>query len=55
MWPRRLCIWSGDLVHAQDYMYVACWKYAGEGAKPILLKEPLKYEAIHVQTRNYKS
>lgn len=39
----------------QDYMYVACWKYAGEGAKPILLKEPLKYEAIHVQTRNYKS
>ena len=38
-----------------EYMYVACWKYAGEGQKPILLKEPLKYEAIKVQTRNYKS
>jgi succinate dehydrogenase / fumarate reductase flavoprotein subunit len=39
----------------EDYMYVSCWKYAGEGQKPILLKEPLKYEAIKVQTRNYKS
>ena len=38
-----------------EYMYVGCWKYAGEGQKPILLKEPLKYEAIKVQTRNYKS
>jgi succinate dehydrogenase / fumarate reductase flavoprotein subunit len=39
----------------QDYMYVGCWKYTGEDQKPILLKEPLKYEAIKVQTRNYKS
>ena len=39
----------------KDYMYVSCWKYTGEGAKPILLKENLKYEAIQVQTRNYKS
>ena len=27
----------------------------GDGEKPILIKEPLKYEAIQVQTRNYKS
>ena len=39
----------------KDYMYVSCWKYAGDDEKPILLKEPLKYEAIEVQTRNYKS
>jgi succinate dehydrogenase / fumarate reductase flavoprotein subunit len=39
----------------EDYMYVSCWKYNGDNEKPILLKEPLKYEAIKVQTRNYKS
>ena len=39
----------------KDYMYVSCWKYTGDNEKPILLKEPLKYEAIQVQTRNYKS
>ncbi len=39
----------------KDYMYVSCWKYAGDNEKPILLKEPLNYEAIQVQTRNYKS
>ena len=26
-----------------------------EGKEPVLLKEPLVYEAIKVQTRNYKS
>ena len=39
----------------KDYMYVGCWKYMGDNEKPVLLKEPLKYEAIQVQTRNYKS
>ena len=39
----------------KDYMYVSCWKYTGDNEKPILIKEPLKYEAIQVQTRNYKS
>ena len=39
----------------KDYMYVSCWKYTGEDSKPILLKEPLEYTAIKVQTRNYKS
>jgi succinate dehydrogenase / fumarate reductase flavoprotein subunit len=38
-----------------EYMYVGCWKYMGENQKPMLLKEPLTYEAIKVQTRNYKS
>ena len=39
----------------EEYMYVSCWKYTGDNEKPVLLKEPLKYEAIQVQTRNYKS
>ncbi len=39
----------------KDYMYVSCWKYTGDNEKPILLKEPLNYTEIKVQTRNYKS
>ena len=39
----------------EEFSYVACWKYEGEGKKPELLKEPLNYEYIKVQTRNYKS
>ncbi|MCH5223471.1 MAG: fumarate reductase/succinate dehydrogenase flavoprotein subunit [Muribaculaceae bacterium] len=36
--------------------YVSCWNYAGsDGKAPTLIKEPLRYEAIKVQTRNYKS
>jgi len=40
----------------ENYFYVGCWNYQGDDNKePELLKEPLKYEAIKVQTRNYKS
>ena len=47
---------DGEAARRDDeYMYVSCWKYTGDDEKPILLKEPLKYEAIKVQTRNYKS
>ena len=39
-----------------NYFYVACWNYEGDdNAEPTLIKEPLEYEAIKVQTRNYKS
>ena len=38
----------------ENYFYVACWKYEGEN-EPTLIKEALNYEAIKVQTRNYKS
>lgn len=34
--------------------YVSCWEYQGEGKDPAKYKEPLKYEAIEVKTRNYK-
>ncbi len=47
---------DGEAARRDDkYMYVSCWKYTGDTEKPILIKEPLKYEAIQVQTRNYKS
>ncbi len=40
----------------ENYFYVACWDYQGSDEKaPELIKEPLHYEAIKVQTRNYKS
>ena len=40
----------------ENYFYVSCWKYPGNDEKdPILIKEPLHYEAIKVQTRNYKA
>ncbi len=40
----------------EHYFYVACWDYQGSDEKaPELIKEPLHYEAIKVQTRNYKS
>jgi succinate dehydrogenase / fumarate reductase flavoprotein subunit len=40
----------------ENYFYVACWKYNGDDEKAhTLIKEPLHYEAIKVQTRNYKN
>ena len=40
----------------ENFFYVACWKYNGDDTKaPTLIKEPLHYEAIKVQTRNYKN
>lgn len=39
----------------ENFFYVSCWNYQGEGKKPQLLKEPLEYEFTKVQTRNYKS
>ena len=40
----------------ENYFYVSCWNYQGnDEVAPTLIKEPLEYEAIKVQTRNYKS
>ena len=40
----------------ENFFYVSCWKYNGDDEKaPTLIKEPLHYEAIKVQTRNYKN
>ena len=37
-----------------DFAYVAAWEFAGEGKAPILNKEPLVYENVHLSTRSYK-
>ena len=40
----------------ENFFYVSCWEYQGDDKKePVLYKEPLVYEAIKVQTRNYKN
>lgn len=39
----------------EHYAYVSCWKYSGEGKDPELIKEPLDYEFVKRQQRNYKA
>lgn len=40
----------------ENFFYVGCWEYQGnDDTAPVLTKEPLVYEAIKVQTRNYKN
>ena len=40
----------------ENFFYVGCWEYQGDDTTaPELIKEPLEYEAIKVQTRNYKN
>jgi len=39
----------------EDFSFASCWKFKGEGEEPELLKEPLDYEFIHRQQRNYKA
>ncbi len=38
-----------------NFMYVGAWEYKGENTQPDLHKEELKYEAIEVKSRNYKT
>ncbi len=42
------------LRHDDKFMYVSCWEYQGEDKDPVMLKEPLNYEFVVPQTRNYK-
>jgi succinate dehydrogenase / fumarate reductase flavoprotein subunit len=47
---------DGEALRQDDkFFYVSCWKYTGEGNEPELIKEPLNYEFVEVQQRNYKS
>ena len=40
----------------EKFFYVGCWEYQGnDETAPVLYKEPLEYEIIKVQTRNYKN
>ena len=38
----------------QNFAYVAAWEYAGPDQPPVLNKEPLVYEELHLSTRSYK-
>jgi succinate dehydrogenase / fumarate reductase flavoprotein subunit len=38
----------------ENFAYVAAWEYAGPGRAPVLNKEPLTYEEVHLSTRSYK-
>jgi succinate dehydrogenase / fumarate reductase flavoprotein subunit len=36
------------------FAYVAAWEFTGAGRAPILHKEPLEFEAVHLTQRSYK-
>ncbi len=38
----------------EKFAYAAAWEYAGEGKAPILNKEPLVFNNVHLSTRSYK-
>jgi len=38
----------------EAFAYVAAWEYAGDGKSPILNKEALAFENVHLATRSYK-
>ncbi|GAC1515498.1 MAG: fumarate reductase/succinate dehydrogenase flavoprotein subunit [Gemmatimonadaceae bacterium] len=38
----------------ERFAYVAAWEYGGEGRPPILHKEPLDFEYVHLSQRSYK-
>jgi len=38
----------------QNFAYAAAWEYQGPDKAPILHKEPLVYEELHMSTRSYK-
>ncbi|MCG3149148.1 MAG: Fumarate reductase flavoprotein subunit [Verrucomicrobiae bacterium] len=38
----------------EQFAYVAAWEHKGVSQPPVLHKEPLKYEEIHLATRSYK-
>jgi succinate dehydrogenase / fumarate reductase flavoprotein subunit len=38
----------------ENFSYVAAWEYQGAGKAPVLHKEPLVYEEVHMSTRSYK-
>jgi succinate dehydrogenase / fumarate reductase flavoprotein subunit len=37
-----------------NFAYVAAWEYQGPGKTPVVHKEPLVYEEVHMSTRSYK-
>jgi len=47
---------EGEALRQDDkFSYASCWEYQGEDVDPKMLKEPLEYEFVTRQTRNYKA
>ncbi|MBM7824986.1 succinate dehydrogenase / fumarate reductase flavoprotein subunit [Arcanobacterium pluranimalium] len=42
------------LRHDDKFAYVAAWEFAGDGEAPVLHKEDLNYEFVHMKQRSYK-
>jgi succinate dehydrogenase / fumarate reductase flavoprotein subunit len=38
----------------ENYSHVSAWEYQGPDKAPLLHKEPLVYEEVHMSTRSYK-
>jgi succinate dehydrogenase / fumarate reductase flavoprotein subunit len=38
----------------ENYCHVSAWSYAGPGNKPVMQKEPLAFENVHLTQRSYK-
>jgi succinate dehydrogenase / fumarate reductase flavoprotein subunit len=38
----------------QNYCHTAVWEYAGDNQEPVLHKEELTFDNVHLQQRNYK-
>jgi len=46
---------DGEALRDDDrFAYVAAWDYAGDGKPPVLRKEPLVFENVHLSQRSYK-
>jgi succinate dehydrogenase / fumarate reductase flavoprotein subunit len=39
--------------HDDKFCHVSAWEYKGDGAEPVLHKEPLEFEAVHLSIRSY--
>jgi succinate dehydrogenase / fumarate reductase flavoprotein subunit len=37
-----------------DFAHVSVWQYQGEDKAPLMDKEPLTYEEVHLAQRSYK-
>ncbi|MHB0963090.1 MAG: fumarate reductase/succinate dehydrogenase flavoprotein subunit [Gemmatimonadaceae bacterium] len=46
---------AGEAKRNDDaFCYVAAWEYTGDTSAPVLNKEPLEFENVHLATRSYK-
>ena len=39
--------------HDDKFCHVSAWEYKGNGVEPVLHKEPLEFEAVHLAIRSY--